>query len=431
MNQTESEISQAQENFDEHVRRNFRWNFTVNMLYGLFGTTGWQLIMAPIFVPLYMKELGGSNTMVGLLLFCGGMSRFLTPLLTAPLVEHYPFMKNKSVFVGSLMRSQLLCMALGGFYFSRSMNIRSFFVFFSLFNLFMGMQHVVYQTVMSKVIPVERRGRFMGLRNFLGGLSAAGVAFIAGSFIENLPFPDSYAATYLLAFCLTCVGLVFFAFSREPATPSVPKKTPVFERLRSIPSLVRADANFGKYLICCAVGSLALMSNSFFIIYVYEELSITGGGLGFIASIFFMARTSANIVFGPIADRKGFRLVFILSASIWVSGMIALLVLPMSYALAIFFFVAFGAGVSGFRMSMNNMVFEFGTTAERPMRIAVVSSVSELANGIGPLVAGLLADSVSYKPIFIISIVCAVSALIMMFTLVTEPRFTSGQPPGA
>jgi hypothetical protein len=98
MEQNEPEISQAQKTFDDHVRRNLRWNFTLNLLYGLFGTTGWQLIMAPIFVPAYMKELGGTNTMVGLLLFCGGLSRFITPLVTAPLVEHEPYMKRKSVF---------------------------------------------------------------------------------------------------------------------------------------------------------------------------------------------------------------------------------------------------------------------------------------------------------------------------------------------
>ncbi len=431
MNQTDSEISKAQENYDEHVQRNFRWNFTVNLLYGLFGTTGWQLIMAPIFVPLYMKELGGSNTMVGLLLFCGGMSRFLTPMVTASLVEHEPLMKNKSVLVGSVMRIQVLLMALAGFFLPRWLNLIEFFIVFSLFNLFMGMQHVVHQTVMSKVIPVDRRGRFTGLRNFLGGASVSLVAYIAGSFFDDLGFPDSYAATFLLAFCLTSVGLVFFAFSREPATPVVPKKTPVFTRLKSIPALVKGDRNFRNYMACCAVGSVALMSNPYFINYVNSELGMSWKDLGFIASCFYMSRTAANLVLGPLADRKGFRAVFIISAGLWISAMVAVVILPMSYILAVLFFVAFGAGMSGYRMAMNNMVFEFGDAGERPMRIAVVSSVVELSNAIGPLAAGVLADKVSYNSIFMISIACAVAALVMMFTLVTEPRITSGQPPGA
>jgi MFS family permease len=425
MEQIDPEILEKQKTFDEDVRRNLRWNFTLNLLYGLFGTTGWQLIMAPIFVPAYMKELGGTNTMVGLLLFCGGLSRFITPLVAAPLVEHEHFMKRKSVLAGTFMRAQLLLMALAGFLAPRWLNLIEFFIFFSLFNLFMGIQHVVYQTVMSKVIPVDRRGRFVGLRNFLGGASVSLVSFIAGSFIENLEFPHSYAATYLLAFGLTSVGLVFFAFSREPASPTVLKKTPVLKRLRSIPSMVKEDRNFGNYMACCAVGSFALMSNPYFINYVNSELSISGSQFGLIAACFYMSRTSSNLILGSIADRKGFRLVFILSAGLWISAMIVVVILPISYLLAIFFFMAFGAGMSGYRMSMNNMVFEFGSTAERPMRIAVVNSVVELSNAFGPLFAGFMADKVSYHFIFIISIVCAISALFMMYTLVTEPRKVS------
>jgi MFS family permease len=369
-----------------------------------------------------MGELGGSNTIVGLLLFCGGISRFLTPPLTASLVEHEPLMKRKSVLVGSLMRSQILFMALAGFLLPRWLNLIEFFVFFSLFNLFLGMQHVVYNTVMSKVIPVNRRGRFIGQRNFLGGVSAALVGLIAGSFIENLEFPHGYAATYLLAFCFTCIGLVFFAFSREAESPAVSKKKPVFQRLRAIPSLIRQDRNFANYMLCCAIGSLALMSNPFIILYVGNQLSLSGHELGGIFFFFNISRTSVNLLFGPIADRKGFRLVFMLSVGVWVSAMIALVLAPISYVLAVLFFVAIGAGVAGFRMSMNNMVFEFGDTAERPMRIAVVNSVGELANAIGPLVAGFLADAISYKSVFTISILCATSALFLMYSRVTEPR---------
>ena len=200
MEQADSQVIEKQKAFDEDVRRNFRWNFTVNLIYGLFGTTGWQLIMAPIFVPTYMKALGGSNTIVGLLLFCGGLSRFLTPPVTASLVEHEPLMKHRSVLVGSFMRAQVLFMALAGFFLPRWLNMMEFFVFFSLFNLFLGMQHVVYNTVMSKIIPVDRRGRFIGLRNFLGGVSASLVGLIAGSLIENLRFPTATPPRICLRF---------------------------------------------------------------------------------------------------------------------------------------------------------------------------------------------------------------------------------------
>ncbi|UCD56396.1 MAG: MFS transporter, partial [Candidatus Hydrogenedentota bacterium] len=410
MQRTHLEISAREKAFDEDVRRDFRWNFTVNLIYGLFGTTGWRLIMAPTFVPDYMYKLGGSNLIVGLLLFCGGMSRFVTPLLIAPLVEHRPLIKSKAVLIGSLMRSQVLLMAVGGFFFATRLNIVSFFIFFSLFHMFMGMQNVVYNTVMAKVIPVDKRGRFIGLREFVGGVTASLVALAAGSLIENLDFPHSYAATYLLAFALTCTGLVFFALSREPATPMVLGKIPLLERLRTIPAQVRQDKNFANYIICRAVGSFALMSNPFFILYVGSKMPISGYRLGQLTFFFFMAQTSVNLFLGRVADRRGFRRVFLISVSIWTLAMLALVLMPMSYALAVAVFVALGAGVGGFRMSMQNMVLEFGDTAGMPMRIAVVNSLGELANAAGPLLAGFLADNVSYHSVFLLSILCTTSA---------------------
>jgi MFS family permease len=418
-----SETSNEQTTFDEEVNSNFRWNFTVNLLYGLLGTTGWRLIMAPTFVPDYIYKLGGSNLIVGLLLSVGGAARFISPPLIASFVEDQPLLKRKSILVGSLMRSQVLLIALAGFFFPARLNLISFFVFFALFNTFLGMQNVVYNTVMAKVIPVERRGRFIGLRQFLGGVTASFVALVAGSLVQHLAFPHGYASTYLLAFVLTFLGLVFFAFSREPATPFVPQKSPMLERLRSIPAEIKQDKDFANYCICRAVGSLALMSSPFLILYAGAKMPISGKQLGQLTFCFFIAQTSINLYMGRVADRSGFKRVFIISVVIWTLALLSLLLVSASYALAVAVFLALGAGVGGFRMSMNNMVLEFGETSGLPMRLGVVNSIGEMATAVGPLIAGFLADYVSYRSVFMISVLCTVTALAVMHFGVTEPRF--------
>jgi len=419
------EIRVRERAFNEEVRRNFRWNFAVNIMYGLFGTTGWRLIFAPTFVPDYMYKLGGSNLIVGLLLSIGGASRFLTPLLIVPLVEHRPYIKRQAVLVGMLMRSQVLLMALAGFFLSTRPNIAVFFICYSLFNMFLGMQNVVYNTVMAKVIPVERRGRFIGFREFLGGITASLVALVAGKLIHDLEFPHSYAATYLLAFVLTLAGLLFFSFTREPATPALLKKIPLLERLRSMPALVKEDRNFANYCICRGIGSLALMANPFLILYMGNKMAIGGIQLGQLTFCYFIAQTSINLFMGRVADRSGFRRVFIISVSIWTLAMAALVVAPASYMLAVVIFLALGSGVGGFNMSMSNMVLEFGETAELPMRLAVVNSIGEMATSIGPLLAGFLADNVSYRAVFTISICCTIAALLVMRFRVSEPRYAA------
>ncbi len=135
-----------------------------------------------------------------------------------------------------------------------------------------------------------------------------------------------------------------------------------------------------------------------------------------------MAQTTINLFFGRIADRSGFRRVFVISTALWTLAIMVVVLAPMSYPLAVVVFMALGAGVGGYRISRNNMVLEFGDTAGMPMRLAVVNSIAELANAVGPLLAGFLADAVSYQSVFLLAALCTVSSLALMHFGVTEPR---------
>src|SRR6218665_3165796 len=78
--------------------------------------------------------------------------------------------------VGWLMRLQILGLALSAFVLSGSWALGAACVFLALFGFFAGVQGVTFNVLMSKVIPVTQRGRLTGMRNFLGGLTASGVA---------------------------------------------------------------------------------------------------------------------------------------------------------------------------------------------------------------------------------------------------------------
>src|SRR6185295_20212053 len=92
--------------------RHYRWNLAAHLAYGLLGTTGWRLIMAPTFIPDFVFRLGGSNLVVGGLLFAGGLARVASPLAGAAWVGHRPYVKRTAVVIGSGMRFQVLGMAL-------------------------------------------------------------------------------------------------------------------------------------------------------------------------------------------------------------------------------------------------------------------------------------------------------------------------------
>ena len=60
----------------------------------------------------------------------------------------------------------------------------SILVLLGLFGAFQGIQGVIFNFLMAKVIPPSKRGRLTGLRNFLAGIISALVAWLSG------PLPD-------------------------------------------------------------------------------------------------------------------------------------------------------------------------------------------------------------------------------------------------
>jgi MFS family permease len=246
--------------YEAEVARNYRWNLGAHLLYGLFGTTGWRLITAPTFVPDYLFRLGGSNLAVGVLLFAGGVGRFLSPVAGAAYVAHRPLVKRIAVVVGSAMRFQVLGMALAALFLPARANYATFFALYCAFSVLNGLQTVVYGLLMAKVIPLARRGRFLGLRDFAGGTTAAAVAWLAGRLLHDMAFPASYGVTYLVAFVFTSLGLVCFAAIREPRSPVVDEPRSFATTLRSVPALLAGDPPFAWYCVARGLGALALVA---------------------------------------------------------------------------------------------------------------------------------------------------------------------------
>ena len=404
--------------YQAEVERNYRWNLGAHLLYGLLGTTGWRLITAPTFVPEYMYRLGGSNLMVGLLLFAGGLSRFLSPLAGAAFVAHRPLVKRVAVVVGSGMRFQVLGMALAALLLPANANFIAFFVLYCGFNVLNGLQTVVYGLLMAKVIPLARRGRFIGLRDFAGGTTAAAVAWVAADVLRNLAFPASYGVTYLIAFAFTSLGLICFAAIREPRSPVVDEPRSFGDTLRAVPTLLAGDRAFASYCAARGLGALALMAAPFFIIAAGRWLPHDPGNIGHLSVAYFLANTLANLLWGQLADRAGFRIVFVTATSVWVAALAFALTAPSTFAAATILFVLVGCGQGGMQMASINLVYEFGDDTRLGMRIAVVNALGELMAALAPLIGGAIADRWSYDALYGVAIACSIVASWVMWTRV-------------
>jgi predicted MFS family arabinose efflux permease len=321
-----------------------------------------------------------------------------------------------------MMRVAILGIALAGLCLPVTWNLVAFFAFFGMFHFFDGMQSVIYNLVMGKIIPLARRGRFIGLRDFLGGLTVAVLSLPIGRLLNAVRFPRNYGFTYLVAFSLTTVGLACFALTREPAAPWGGRALGIRDTLRRMPRVLRAQPLFARYCLCRALGAAALMATPFFILFAGHSLDVTGIALGRLTFAFFLAQTLTNLVWGRVADRSSFRAVYLIAGGAWIAAIVLLLAAPHTFLLTALVFVLIGAGQGGFQMATVNMVFEFGIDAEFGHRMATVNMVGELVNAVGPLAGGLLADRIGYPAVFLASIAFMLAAQTVMAFAVRLPR---------
>jgi MFS family permease len=388
----------------------------------LFGQTGFRLIQAPTFVPAYLQLLSGSDLIVGVVRSAQALGQCLTPVFGATLVEHRPRVLRLGFVVGGLMRLQVLFFALAGLWLSGDLRIAAICLFLGLFGLFMGMQGVIFNFLRSKVIPVERRGMLGGLRQALAGLVSSGVAYLGGRYlIEPDVLGNGYAVTFLVAFGFTSLGLMSLLFMKEPASPSVRLRSSVATRLADALPLLRSDPDYAGYVVARALGRMGQMSLPFCILYAKDQVPIGGADLGLITAAWQLANTTTGLAWGAVADRTGFRLIFLSSLGVWMISM-ALLMTSAGFTALLVVFVGIGVGMGGFQMEAQNLVLEFGAREDLPLRIALSNSSAELVGVIGPITGGLIAVAFGYLPVFWLALGFQALAIAVMLFRVREPR---------
>ncbi len=410
-----------EERFQAEAQRHLRRNYLAHLAHGLLGQTGFRLIQAPTFIPMYVELIAGTPIAVGAARAFQSLGMFLSPVLGATAIEHRRRVLPMGFWIGGLMRVQVLGLALVGFFLSGTPALVAICAILALFGFFMGMQGVIFSTLVSKVIPIERRGRLMGLRNALAGITAVAVGGVGGHLVEIGALGNGYAATFLLSFALTALGLSMLAFIREPESPSVRSASRVGSRLTELPALLRSDPAFTRYFLARALATMGRMSVPFYVLYADAGPAM----LGPLTMAFLLSWSMGNLAWGEIADRTGFRAIFIASLLLWVGAALALMTAGDEPAVLVLIMLGLGAGFGGFQMASQNLVLEFGSRENLPMRIAVANSASELVGALGPLVGGVLAATVSYEAVFWTAIAFQLAAVAWVLHAVPEPRYRS------
>ena len=404
------------------VAGNLRRNVAVQLLHGLFGQTGFRLVSAPTFLPAYLFALSGSDFAVGLARSLQAAGTVASPMLGASLIGHRKKILGITLASSGLMRVQILGLAAAGFLLGANATVAAVVVFLALMGFFQGIAQVTMNSLRAKVIPVHRRGVVSGARNFLAGLSSAALSYFAGVYVidANL-LGNGYSSLFLLAFAITTVGLLALALTREPRAEAVRGRESLGATFRAVGPILRRQPAFRRFFIARAFGSCGRMALPFYILFIGTRLELTGAVLGLLTTVWMITSSAANLFWGLVADRRGYKIVMLATLASWTASHVQLLFVD-GLASVIVFFVLMGAASGGFNQSGQNMVLEFGQPRDIPIRLAASSAAVNLIGAVGPLLGGVVVALAGYVSLFVATIVLQAIAFVIIVVAVPEPR---------
>ena len=418
---TES-LEQREAANDAFVQRHLRRNYAGHFVHGMLGLTGFRLLYAPTLIPSYILMLTGSPAFVGLGQALLQLGAIVSPIVGASRIEHRRRVLPYAIRVGGLMRLQILGLALAGWFLSGWLLTAVTLVLFFLLGVFTGTQRVAFQMLMAKVIPITRRGRLQGYRNLVGGAIAAALSFWAGAYlIERNVLGNGYATTFFVTFVLTSLGLAVLRLVMvEPDPVEIRSATPLRERVRDLPGLL-ADRDYRWFVIAQGLSIAGRFAAPFYVLVAAERMGMAGSTIGLLSFAFLGADTLANLLWGNMGDRIGFRATFIASVALWIGGIMLLLAATSGWAI-VASFCALGAAASGYQMSATTMVLEFGSREDTTMRLALSTTVEGVIAAAGPLIGGVMVATLGVRTLMGVALGFLVAALLVLVLRVREPR---------
>ena len=201
-----------------------------------------------------------------------------------------------------------------------------------LFSSAGGIGAATFLSIIGDTIPPTWRGKFFGLRFFLGGL----VGLVAGLYVKyvlsaesGLAFPLDYAHLALLAAVAGSIAWGAFCFVEESPRRRRNHRLPLGQQLARGPRLFRRQPNFRRLVLTRAFFEMATALCLPFIVPFAVQV---GGMAKAMVGLFLVARmlsfSGANVLWSYLSDNLGNRLVLLISGLLCVILPVMVLLAP-------------------------------------------------------------------------------------------------------
>ncbi len=415
------------EEVEAEIARNYRWNFAVNLLDGVAFWFGLNLISTRTILPLFLSRLTPSHLPIAILAIISQSAWALPQLFTANMVEKAPRMKPIAVNLGFFTeRLPLWLMAFSTLLALRYPEWTVWLVlfFFAWHAAGAGIIATAWQELIARCFPVNKRGFFFGLSNFIGtgiGVVSGG---ISAAILKDYPFPQNFFILFLAAAFLITLSWLFLSLTREPpvAQRARAEERTLRDFLQAIPTLLREDRNYRNYLISTVWTGLGNMGLGFVTVAALERWQVSDATVGYYTSAMLFGQTIGNLLFGMLGDRFGHKV-----NNAWGGAFLTgvAFVVAMLAPLPAWFYLVFfllGMALGAWIVSGTMITMEFGSQERRPTYIGLTRTLTGLVGIIAPLL-GMRLAAIGYTPLFAASALASFLGWAYLQWRVEEPRY--------
>lgn len=411
--------------YQQQVEANFAWNFGVNLVDIAFITFGLNLVSQATIMPLLVSQLTDSKIAIGLIPAIYSLGYLLPQLLTANLAERLPRKKPFVMLLGGLgERVPYLLMGLVVLWLAipaPAVALALFFLLLATTAASNGTATPAWFAMIGKVIPVHRRGLWSGVGHSLGALLGIAGGVLSGQILANWAFPRNYGFSFVFAFISAAISWVGLALNREPASPSVKPRTGLGHYLRQLPSVLRRDRNYVRYLVSRSVANLGIMAGGFFMVYGKETVEGALEQVGTLTAILVGTQAAMNLLWGMLADRRGHKVVLCCAAfAMAVTAGAAWMASSPAWLWATF--ALLGIAMSADSVSRMNIILEFCAPEDQPTYIGLTNTLLAPTQALAPIIGGWLATWAGYREMFVVALAVSILGGVLLALWVREPR---------
>lgn len=399
-------------------------NFFLNVFDGSVYSFAMSFVSLQTVLPVFVKKISGSDIAVGMIPVLWSVGFNFPQIFVSNYVRKLGYKKPWMLKTALIQRIPWLVLGLLTYFFIEKAASDA-----ALIIILLGLALAAFGgsinlpgwfDLISKITPVQLRGRLFAYRAVFGAALGIAGGWIVSIILDTVRYPENFSLLFLIAFLVTMTSYVFLVFLKEDQ-PNLPLKTFTYkEFVKKLGTIIRDEKNFRNFIVADSLMMLALMSNAFLAVNAIEKFSLPDAYAGYFTIVMMVSMVIGSLYFGYLADKKGHKLNLVWSSAFTFIACIAALASP----LVELYFICFAASaltISLTQVSRLTIIAEICMEDDRPTYISLTNLITApfVLSG---LLGGWLASSFGYDSVFIVSASFAAAAFVWLNLKVAEPR---------